>query len=35
VLAFVKHAYFADGKTLLTEVKYQYINYDGGVVYCS
>jgi hypothetical protein len=35
MLAYVKHANFAEGKTLLTEVKYRYVNYDGGVVYCS
>jgi hypothetical protein len=35
MLAYVKYANFAEGKTLLTEVKYRYVNYDGGVVYCS
>jgi hypothetical protein len=30
VLACVKHANFVEGKTLLTEVKYRYVNYDGG-----
>jgi hypothetical protein len=29
-LACVKHANFIEGKTLLTEVKCQYVNYDRG-----
>jgi hypothetical protein len=30
VLACVKHANFTEGKALLTEVKYRYVNYDRG-----